>query len=120
MEHINYDPDQIRTFDPVLAELATKHRKNDIYKSHLSKVRKLTTLGISVLLFIFWLHSKNFRYQPVPNGDRYPFVLDTRTGAAYDLAGIWQGSESKLVRIKRVELGFWPYWGYWKILSEDK
>lgn len=107
-------------FDPELAELATFRHRSEIYMTHLKKLRKMIWIGTIIFLAIFWQLSQNGRYQALPNADGHALVLDTRTGATFDLKGVWIGSDNKAkpVKIYRLEMGFWPYFGFWKVKTQ--
>lgn len=120
MENEEIHHDKPRFFDPELAELATFRQRSEIYKAHLQRLRKMIWIGLTIFLVICWQFSRNGRYQALPNAEGHAIILDTRNGAAFNLGGNWIGSENKAkpVKIYRIEMGFWPYFGLWKVKTQ--
>jgi hypothetical protein len=77
------DPDRIRAFDPVLAELSTLHHRNEIYGKHLKEIRKFLWLALIVLSVLIYWNGERDRYRHVENF----ILLDTKTGIVYDSEG---------------------------------
>jgi hypothetical protein len=67
------------------------------------------------------LFSQNGRYKPASTDGS--LVIDTRNGIVFDYEGNWIGQnewQPRFVKIHRIEMGFWPYFGFWKVRSVDK
>ena len=114
-----FDPDSPRIFIPESKEQEeSRHRKQKL-EEHLKWVKKTIKYGMVGLFFILWLFSQNGRYQPASgNGD---LIVDTRNGVVFDYSGNWIGSKGqKIVNIERLEIGFWPYFGFWKVKTIEK
>lgn len=109
---------EISFFDPELAELATFRQRSEIYQTHLRKLRKMMWIALSIFFVICWQFSQNGRYQTFPNAEGHALIIDTRNGSAFDLAGIGNDNKSKPVKIYRIEMGFWPYFGFWKVKTQ--
>lgn len=77
------DPDRIRTFDPVMAELATHHRRNEIYQKHLKDMRLFFWAALIILSILFYWYGETNRYTIAKDY----FILDTKTGWIYDHTG---------------------------------
>ncbi len=111
------DPDGIRVFIPESREdKESRHRKEQLEKHYLW-VRKIIRFAMIGFFFILWLFSQNGRYIPNSNGD---LIVDSRSGVVFDYEGNWIGSKGqKIVKIERIEMGFWPYFGFWKVKTQQ-
>lgn len=117
MKEGKVDPDGIRVFIPESTEEKESRDRRIQHAKHLKQVRKMIGLGIFSFFFILWLFSQNGRYKPNNDGT---LIIDTRTGAVFDYEGNWIGSkDKKIVKIERVEMGFWPYFGFWKVKTQQ-
>lgn len=83
MEENLADPDRIRTFDPVMAEIATHHHRNTIYQNHLKDLRTFFWVALIVLSILFYWYGETNRYSHVKDY----YILDTKTGWIYDYKG---------------------------------
>lgn len=107
------DPDQMRIFVPEPIEVKESRDRKIQLANHLKQVRKLIWFGLIGFFLVIWVFSQNGRYLPNNDGT---LIIDTRTGAVFDYDGNWIGSkDQKIVRIERIEMGFWPYLGFWKV-----
>ncbi len=77
------DPDRIRAFDPVLAELSTHHRRNEIYQKHLKDLRLFLWVALIIFSILFYWYGETNRYTHAKDY----FILDTKTGWMYDTNG---------------------------------
>lgn len=114
------DPDEIRVFRPEPIEVKESRDRKIQLEKHLKEIRKTIRIAIIGLLFMLWLFSQNGRYIPNNEGS---LIIDTRTGAVFGYDGYWQGNQegsTKSIKIVRVSMGFWPYWGYWKVETRPK
>ncbi|MBA4301275.1 MAG: hypothetical protein C0433_14410 [Cyclobacterium sp.] len=116
-----FDPDdKISVFRPEpLEEKEFRDRKIQLEKN-LREIRKMIWVAIIGFFFLLWLFSQNGRYSHNNEGT---LIIDTRTGAVYDYQGDWLGNQAKgtkSTKLVRVSMGFWPYWGYWKVETMPK